>query len=225
MKLTKRYCKVILEKFDKNGITEDRREFENLLNVKFTYTRYIGNSMHSKGKISICGLTKDAIDTYTAFFSQDVEVAKRKTITVIAGYDDKNYGYGTIISGTVIEAIPTNPPDVWLNCTVINQYEAKLKKDNYSFKGIKTLKEVLEWASQTLNLKLDNRLKTKQGETVQEFTEYLEDIKYKDFNFEGNKFDFVNKIGSVFYARLSEKDSAGQKHGGILTSIGVPFLL
>lgn len=213
MELSKRYCKVILEKLDENGNIEDYREIENFLDVKFNYTRFLGNGMHSKGKISVCGLSRKAIDIYTSFYSQDVEVLKRKTITVQAGYsnEDKNKEtIGTILSGTIVNALPSLPPDVWLNCEVINQYEAKLEKKNYGFKGTKTLDEIVSWAAKITGLKVDNRLSKND--------EYRK-TKYSNFNFEGNKFDLVGRIGAIFYDALAKKGSKAQRHNGITTYI------
>ena len=210
MEINKRYCKVIFEKLDEEGNTEDYREFENSLNVKFTYQRFLGNGMHSKGKISICGLTQQAIDLYTSFLSQDVEVTKRKTLKVIAGYEDENKGIGTILSGSIITAVPTLPPDVWLNCEVINQYEAKLQMNNYSFKGTKTLKEVIDWVATEIGLnKVENRISNN--------TTYM-NTEYKDFVFEGNKFDLVGRIGAMFYDKLA-KQNIQDKYNGISTYI------
>lgn len=209
--LNKRYCKIILSQYDKNGNIEDKKEFENSLDVRFAYQRYFGNGMHSKGNISICGLSKKTLDRYISFFSEDVEVEKRKTIKIIAGYEDNDKSgcscIGEILNGTIVNALPTLPPDIWLNCEVINQYEEKLKAKAYNFVGIKTLEEVIKWAVQEIGLtedKIINRITDR---------EYL-NTKYVDFTFEGNKFDFINKISADF-----NNINSSDKYGGINTYI------
>jgi len=83
------------------------------LNFKFNITRRAG-ALHSFADISIAGLNRDSITEYISFIAPFREYQKHKYISVYAGYEDKG-GAVKIFEGDVTHAVPTQPPDVWLN--------------------------------------------------------------------------------------------------------------
>lgn len=68
-----------------------------------------------KADVSICNLTRSDIEYLTTYTSQWIALQQRKRIRVFAGYADA-LPLQLIFDGDIIEAIPTQPPDIWLNC-------------------------------------------------------------------------------------------------------------
>jgi len=65
--------------------------------------------------ISICNLNRDDLAYLTTFTSQWLAMTKRKRIRLYAGYSDTQVGM--IFDGDIYNAIPTDPPDIWMDCT------------------------------------------------------------------------------------------------------------
>lgn len=200
-KLTKRQISLTLEKRDTDNTISFSKTYTNGLDVKFSYTRFLGNGMHGRGKISIGGLSQDTLNMFTSFWSEDTELAKKKLIKLEAGYEGQTMG--TIINGSIVSAIPTVPPDIWLNCEVVNSYEIQFETISYTLKGKHTLKELTENIATFLGLNAIIRV-DKQS--------YL-NRTIKDVSFIGNKFELVSTIEDLF--PIKEDD----KNGGIIAYI------
>lgn len=205
--LTKRKISVTLEKRNTDNSIEYTATYKNNLDVKFSYTRFLGNGMFGRGKVSICGLSMDQVAMFTSFWSEDTELAKKKIVKVSAGYETPMYSeestMGTIIEGSIVSAIPTMPPDIWLNCEVVNSYETKFQTFSFSMKGKYTLKKTVENIAQFLKLEPEIRV---------DKSNYL-DRELKNISFIGDKFALVNKIEEMF--TIKEDD----KNGGIIAYI------
>lgn len=205
--LSKRQVSITLEKRDTNNNVEYSATFKNGLDVKFSYTRFLGNGMFGRGRVSICGLSMDTIAMFTSFWSEDTELAKKKIVKVSAGYegqDNQESKMGTIIEGSIVSAIPTMPPDIWLNCEVINSYETKFQTFSFTMKGKYTLKQIVENIANFLKLEPVIRI---------DKSSYL-NRQLKNISFLGNKFDLVSKIEDMF--PIDEKKD---KNGGIIAYI------
>lgn len=121
------------------------------LNVRFNVNKRLGAVMND-ASISIANLTRDDVEYLTTFTSPWYAIAQHKRIRLFAGYEDTNTGL--LFDGDIIEAMPTMPPDVWLNC--------KARSGNYGnctmvSKSIQTqmpvkqlLKEASGWTGLTL---------------------------------------------------------------------------
>lgn len=199
--LTKRQVSITLEKRDTEDNVEYSATFTNGLDVKFSYTRFLGNGMFGRGKVAVCGLSMDTVSMFTSFWSEDTELAKRKMVKIEAGYKDG--AIGTILEGSIVSAIPTMPPDIWLNCEIINSYETKFQTFSFTMKGEYTLKDTVENIAKFLGLEPVIRIDNEN---------YL-NRTLKNISFLGNKFDLVNKIEEMF--PIKEND----KNGGIIAYI------
>lgn len=158
MDLTKRSIKVEITKYnDKNEIVYQDVFVENI-SVKFTFEKYIGNAMYGEGKVSICGLKKETVSELTTINSIEEALKERKEIKVYAGYGENQ---ALIIDGTIISAVPTIPPDVWLECEIMNGYERTLKMYSVSVEAEMNIKELAETIAKQLDLKngVDCRIK------------------------------------------------------------------
>lgn len=206
--LTKRKVSITLEKRDTNNNIEYTATYENGLDVKFSYTRFLGNGMFGRGRVSICGLSMDTIAMFTSFWSEDTELAKKKIVKISAGYEAngcEEAKMGTIIEGSIVSAIPTIPPDIWLNCEVVNSYETKFQTFSFSMKGKYTLEKTVENIAQFLKLEPEIRLdKTDTNYRNREL---------KNISFIGDKFALVNKIEEMFTIKKDDKN------GGIIAYI------
>lgn len=200
-KLTKRQVSITLEKQDTQGNIEYTATYKDGLDVKFSYTRFLGNGMFGRGRVSICGLSMDQVAMFTSFWSEDTELAKKKIVKVSAGYEGQTMG--TIIEGSIVSAIPTMPPEIWLNCEVINSYETKFQTFSFSMKGKYTLKKTVENIAQFLKLEPKIRI---------DKASYL-NRELKNISFIGNKFDLVNTIEDMFPLKKDDKN------GGIVAYI------
>lgn len=207
MELTKRQVSVTLEKQDTQGNVEYSATFSNNLDVKFSYTRFLGNGMFGRGKVGICGLSMDTVSMFTSFWSEDTELAKRKIVKVSAGYEGQRMG--TILEGSIVSAIPTMPPDIWLNCEVINSYETKFQEFVFAIEGEYSLQETAENIAKFLGLELRMEI---------DKPSYL-DRKLKNISFIGDKFRLVSKIEQMF--PIDEKD----ENGGIIAYIEDKYLV
>lgn len=128
------------------------------LNVKFNFQKHIGNTLYGTGKVSICGLNTDIVKTLTTIGSVDSAIKERKQIKLYAGYGENK---ALIIDGTITSALPTIPPNIWINCDVINGYERKLEVKSVSVKANMNLEELSKTVADQIGVKLDFRIKKK----------------------------------------------------------------
>jgi hypothetical protein len=94
--------------------------------LDFKFDGEIVANTYSSFTVSILGLTLETINKLTAW--NPVEVyGKKRRIRVYAGYEHDGIE-NPIFEGLVIEAIPTNPPEMWLNfkCIINIGYEGPL---------------------------------------------------------------------------------------------------
>jgi hypothetical protein len=73
------------------------------------------SAVMTKADISICNLTRDDIEYLTTYTSQWIALTQRKRIRLFAGYADA-LPIEMVFDGDIINAIPTAPPDIWLEC-------------------------------------------------------------------------------------------------------------
>lgn len=83
------------------------------IDVKFKIDLPMG-AVLSKADISICNLKRANIEYLTTYTSLALALQERKRIRLFAGYDDTQTEL--IFDGDIYEAVPTQPPDIWLEC-------------------------------------------------------------------------------------------------------------
>lgn len=156
-KLLKRQLNIEITKLDEAGNIEFQKVFENSLNVKFNFQKYIGNIMYGSGKVSICGLPRNIIEVLIGFTDTETELQKRRIIKVSAGYEGQQLGL--MVNGTIKSAMPSMPPDVWIDCDVINNYEALNNQSiNFSTKETMPLSDYINLVASNLGLQQDIRI-------------------------------------------------------------------
>lgn len=155
--LSKRQLLIEITKLDENGNIEFQKSFANTLNARFNFQKYIGNIMYGSGKVSICGLDKDTIQVLTGLGSAQEELAKRRIIRLKAGYEGEQLGL--MVNGTIQGAKPTMPPDIWLDCDVINNYEVNYENIAFSTKESMKIKDYILLVADTLGLTPEIRIK------------------------------------------------------------------
>lgn len=150
MNLTNRSIEVTIAKYnDKNELSFSKTFTKNIA-VKFNFEKYIGNAMYGTGKVSICGLDKETTEELTTICSVEQALLERKSITIKAGYGEEK---ALIIDGTIVSAIPTMPPDIWIECEVLNGYERKQTIKSISVKADLNIQELAETIAKQLDLK------------------------------------------------------------------------
>lgn len=88
------------------------------LDIRFNIKRYKTQTAF-KAEIGVLGLSHEDINrisvTATSMWYEALRM--RKTITLSAGYDGNN---SLIFKGFIVNAVPTSPPEMWLNMTAVN---------------------------------------------------------------------------------------------------------
>lgn len=195
--LGKRTIKVTIQKLNKNNEIEYEKVFDNL-NTKFAFTKYIGASMYGIGSVSICGLDRFSLDKLISFASEKVVLEEeKKRIKIEAGYE--NTKQALIIDGSIMSAIPSAPPDIWLKCEVVNGYELQKKYITLTIEEGLTLEEYAKLIAKTLGLDLKIRIKN---------TNYL-NKKMGDCPFQGTEYQLISTISQAF-GIVKDEDSCGK---------------
>lgn len=199
-KLENRALEVTIQKIGSDNNIEFSKIFNNL-NVKFSYRTYRGSPMGGKGSVSICGLNRDTLDTLISFSASAKTIKERKLIQVKAGYGDR---LALIINGSIISAIPTAPPDIWLKCDVINGYELRKKHITTTIEEGLTLSNYAQAVADVVGIPLEMRITD---------SDYL-NKKMSGKSFEGNIFQLAYTIKEAF-----KYDKNTDNFGGIVAYI------
>lgn len=183
-RLENRALELTIQKLKEDNSVEFTKKFDKL-NVKFNYTKYIGSPMAGNGSVSICGLDRKTLDVLISFSAEAKTIKERKLIKVKAGYGDK---LALIIDGSIMSAIPTTPPDIWLKCDVINSYELRHKIITTTIEAGLTLSDYAKTVADIIGIPLEMRI---------EDTNYLKK-KMGDCPFQGNVFQLTRTITKAF---------------------------
>lgn len=122
--------------------------------MKFDGLKY--GDFYSTFRCSILGLTREHINAMTVW---DVGEAlkKKRYIEVYAGYssggDDTT---SCIFKGYVLNAIPTSPPEMWMNFECIRAWDKDLYISGIDKDEGKSAKEILKKIAELNGLKYDN---------------------------------------------------------------------
>ena len=190
--LEKRSLTLTIQKLRKDGSIEMAKQFYDL-NVKFYFQKMIGSAMFGKGRVSICGLDKDTIQQLTSFVDYGTTLQERKLIKLEVGYGDKK---ALIFNASILSAMPTLPPDIWLNCDVINSYELQQTYMDITIEEGLTLQEYCETVAKKIGVPLEMRIKENS---------YLSS-KMSGTSYYGNIFGFINTIENKFPIKAIKKE-------------------
>lgn len=115
-----------LEELQKNGW--DNIDWERIsgLDIKFNVEQYAASS-EAKAKISICGLSFDRIVQLASWASEATTQSKCWLIRLYAGYGASEDDVDMIFEGEILNAMPTSPPDVWLNIEARSHYAHRVQ--------------------------------------------------------------------------------------------------
>lgn len=165
--------RVIIPEFrieNPNGIqTEDGRvanakRLEGV-SVRFRVEKFM-NAVMNKAQISLANLAREDVEYLTTFTSWALAVEKRKRIRLFAGYEGVNVGL--IFDGDITKALPTLPPDEWLECEALSGFYDNQNVLSMSIEGETSFKAVCEKVAQELGLSL--RFYSKQNKMIDGFT-------------------------------------------------------
>lgn len=152
------------------------------LNVRFSVQKFRGQ-LQGKARISICNLASSDIEYLTTYMSPWVELQKRKRIQLWAGYEDN---FGLLFSGDILKALPTMPPDIWLNCEALGGYYNNLITASFTLQGPITIQAVCETVAQKLGVPFINEASAK-----------VSNIQIDGFCYTGGLTNAVKKINEL----------------------------
>lgn len=145
----KRVCFVEVECISPSG-TKQLKRLDGLA-IKGTVSRKAG-TVQAEASVSIANLAKPTIEYLTTYTTPYFNPKTKKKINIYAGYE--NTGWGQIFTGDIIEAIPQDMPDVWLQVKAKSQYYNQRVPISYGVGNI-TLKDLAQSIADELNLPLD----------------------------------------------------------------------
>lgn len=124
------------------------------LNVKFTIKKS-ANAVMNKAEIGIANLSMERVYNLTTFMSPHLNEEKRKMVQIFAGYvKDPADEVPLIFQGEITRALPTMPPDVWLNCEARSGFYNNQNVVSVSVNGKTTVKDICARAARELGLQL-----------------------------------------------------------------------
>lgn len=164
------------------------------LNVKFSVKK-TANAVMNKADISIANLSMERIYTLTTFMSPYLNAEKRKMTRLYVGYvKDMAEDVPLIFEGEISKAIPTTPPDVWLNCEARSGFFNNQNVVSESINGKVTMQEICAKAAQSMDLQLS-------------YTAVLNKT-VEGFNYNGGATGMLNKINELGGVIAFEDDGA-----------------
>lgn len=164
--------------------TEDGQNAKRIegLNLRFSVQKFRGQ-VQGKARISICNLPKEDIEYLTTYMSPWIEIQKQKKIQLFAGYEDN---FGMLFSGDILKALPTIPPDVWLNCEALGGYYSNLVTASFTLNGPISVTNVCETLAKKLGVPF-----------VNEASEEVANKKIDAFCYTGGLTNAVKKINDL----------------------------
>lgn len=172
-------------------------EFKELdgIEVRFDVAKFMSSVMN-KATIDICNLARSDIEFLTTYTSQYVAINQRKRIRLLAGYADTGTGAALIFDGDIIEARPTNPPDIWLHCQALSGYYNNKDNISYSYIGETPATDIIKDTADKLELSLvDGTIKA--AENIK---------KLVNWEFTGPKTQIISELNQIGDYEIFEDD-------------------
>lgn len=120
------------------------------LDVRFTIQN-IGDAAMNEAQISICNLPRGDLEFLTTWEEWDRARSENKIVRLSAGYNDD---VALLYEGYIVHALPTRPPDVWLNMRLLQHYEKNVRIYSELLRGNNTLKDTALYIANQLGLQL-----------------------------------------------------------------------
>lgn len=153
------------------------------VSVRFRIEKTL-NAVMNKAKISLANLSRPDVEYLTSFTSWALEIEKRKRIRLFAGYEGQNVGL--IFDGDITSALPSLPPDEWLEVEALSGFYDNQNVASISIEGETSFKEICEKVAQELGLSLRFHVKTD---------------RYVDgFTYQGGARNVIYKLNDLFQA-------------------------
>jgi len=124
----------------------------NGLDIKFKVEKLTGDAVVAF-EVGVLGLSSDTINHLTVWNPQE-SFDRMRRIEIYAGYEKDGLS-SPIASGYVIQAYPTNPPEMWMNFFCLNLINLKNPIKGVAEMVGKTRKEIFAKAAEVLKLTPD----------------------------------------------------------------------
>lgn len=157
-----------IKEFEDSAFPKPRRAIIDIIRDDSTFARYdsaidggldvrfdcskIGYMIANRARLSICNLPRDQIYFLTTWCYWTLAQAEKKEVAIYAGYGND---VSEIFRGYIISAYPTEPPDVWLNMEVIQNFNLLNEAVEISLIGVVTVRDILQSAAAALKLGLE----------------------------------------------------------------------
>lgn len=155
------------------------------IQAEFRVTK-ISNCVQANASIRIANLTKEHIQLFSTFCPEHQARLQGRRLRLYAGFEGKDYCL--MYEGDIVQALPTMPPDIFLECECISGYYENFTLRTFSIKNdFATYKDIAELAAAAFKTPLDFRAKNP-------------DRTFRNFYFEGNLTQFLkqyNQLGSA----------------------------
>ena len=122
------------------------------LDFKFTIERKAG-AIACFADVSVCGMKREDVLLFTAFAAKWREMNKHKSLLIYAGYEDEG-GAQLLFDGEMYNALPTMPPEVWVNMKARTCYDLQLTKCEKSILTPTKIEDVCRTAANWMGKKL-----------------------------------------------------------------------
>lgn len=157
--------------------------------------------IYASFEVGVLGLSAETINDLTVWNPAEAIASSRK-IKVYAGYENGSIE-NPLFEGIIIEAIPTNPPEMWLNFKCLRLGDKEAEVDNPSMiKNVK-LKNLFRYIGDEFGLKTRWIANTVDG-----------DKKVSLFDYSGSKCQICDKFAAAFDLTVYEENGilyAGDK--------------
>lgn len=172
-----RHAKLRLRTSDSQDTIIDSGSFEGL-NIKFDVEIRAAAIDANCAKIGVCGLCKDKIEYVTSFLDEITNIKAHKYVELSVGYKTPN-NLKLIFTGDVTKALPTQPPDMWLNIEAKNGYYRQTETISKMTTKDMTFKEICKYASTWIGVPLQWCVKDPniENHTVEKGFEYTGPIE------------------------------------------------
>lgn len=157
MGIWNRHVKVVLKTSDGKQTVIDSDTWDGL-NVKFDVTLRAACENANEAKISILGMTPPKIQYVTSYMDFTTEILKHKTISLYAGYKEMN-NTTLLFNGDVVHALPTMPPDVWLEIDAKAGHYRQMEKISKSTTKEMSFQQLCDFAAKWIGVSLDWKVK------------------------------------------------------------------
>ena len=152
----------------------ERTEILTNIDVKFDIHLPMSAQM-TRAKISLLNLKRSNIELLTTYTSRMVAIANRKRLQLWAGYED-DYPVPKLFDGDIIQAIPTQPPEIWLDMEAMSGAYGSTQMFSESILVPSTVETIFKQAAQWIELKSEWRATTQKTVTSFAFSGSSQEI-------------------------------------------------